>query len=319
MGRSILLACLPWTAILIASAAVLCLLARANRARLKPRRLLRLHADQRGAVQSLSFVIALPLFIMVLLLIVQVSQLMIGQIAVEYAAFAAARAAAVWIPADVDETETWNCVTEYAPAEESQLFPVDLGIRHELTPEGYKYAKIRMAAAMACLPVSPSRSLPVAETQSNQLAALERVYKALVPNAAESARVSERLKNKLMYTLSTDILAVDVRFYHYQSHHELPLAIPVRMNPMTGEFEYGVPPDRDEYRPGRELGWQDPISVTVRYKLALLPGPGRLLFGSTVSDGETSVYRDVYTYLLTASATLGNEGEKPAYAHYILP
>ena len=65
--------------------------------------------------------------------------------------------------------------------------------------------------------------------------------------------------------------------------------------------------------------------MTVHHNLALLPGPGRLLFrervpGVSGQQGDTaSVYRDVYTYPLTASATIGNEGEKPAYAHYNLP
>ena len=70
-----------------------------------------------GQRQSLSFVLTLPFFIMILLFIVQVSQLMIGQIVVEYAAFAAARAAAVWIPAydtsAAGEIEPWNRVSGY--------------------------------------------------------------------------------------------------------------------------------------------------------------------------------------------------------------
>ena len=53
-------------------------------------RLRNLHGDQCGAVQSLSFVLVLPLFVMVMLFIVQVSQLMIGTIVVHYSAYAAA-------------------------------------------------------------------------------------------------------------------------------------------------------------------------------------------------------------------------------------
>ncbi len=90
MGRAVLLACLPWLGWLILSAAVLFLLAGASRARLEAGRLRQLHADQRGSAQSLSFVLTLPLFVMILLLIVQVSQLMIGTVVVHYAAYAAA-------------------------------------------------------------------------------------------------------------------------------------------------------------------------------------------------------------------------------------
>src|SRR5437763_280558 len=50
-----------------------------------------LHTDQRGSVQSLSFVLTVPLFIMLMLLAVQITQLMIGLVVVHYAAFAAAR------------------------------------------------------------------------------------------------------------------------------------------------------------------------------------------------------------------------------------
>ena len=62
-------------------------------------RTLDFHADQRGSVESLSFVLTVPVFIMLMLLAVQITQLMIGLVVVHYAAFAAARSATVWIPA----------------------------------------------------------------------------------------------------------------------------------------------------------------------------------------------------------------------------
>src|SRR5207237_103139 len=66
------------------------------------RPILALHADERGSVQSLSFVLTVPVFIMLMMLAVQVTQLMIGEIIVNYAAFTAARSAAVWIPARIE-------------------------------------------------------------------------------------------------------------------------------------------------------------------------------------------------------------------------
>ena len=62
-----------------------------------------LHRDQAGSVQALSLVLTLPVFVWLVMFIVQVSQLMIGSIVVHYAAFAAARAAVVWIPAHLED------------------------------------------------------------------------------------------------------------------------------------------------------------------------------------------------------------------------
>ena len=56
-------------------------------------------------MQSLSFVLTVPMFIMLMLLAVQITQLMIGLMMVHYAAFAAARSASVWIPARMEPFE----------------------------------------------------------------------------------------------------------------------------------------------------------------------------------------------------------------------
>ncbi len=326
MTRAILLACVPWLLWLLASFLVVFLLLRASRAKWEFRRLFHLHADQQGSAQTLSFVLTLPLFIMVLLFIVQVSQLMIAQVVVEYAAFAGARAAAVWIPAYVvdkdGEIEAWNRVYGYAVDGDadnqppSSISPTDGGMAYKLLPTGDKYDKIRMAAALACVSISPSRSLPgIPAPPANLLEAHANAYRSMTGESMDG-----RLKNKLAYTLAPATLAVDVRFYH--SNRELELTIPYSDDPTRAD---GIPPDRSEFLDDREIGWQDPITVTVRYNLALLPGPGRLLFRDRVPDiverkrTEGNVYEDIYTYLLTASATMGNEGEKPAYAHYNLP
>src|SRR4051812_31148980 len=102
MLRAALIACLPWLAALIAAAAALRGLMWLCGARPRWGRVLSLHQEQTGGVQSLSFVLAAPFFIMLLMLIVQISQVMVAQVVVNYAAFAAARSAIVWIPASVD-------------------------------------------------------------------------------------------------------------------------------------------------------------------------------------------------------------------------
>ena len=78
MARAILMACLPWLVLLLMLILAAWVLVRSSRAQLRLGRLLELHRDEAGSVQSLSFVLTLPLFIMIMMMIVQVSQLMIG-------------------------------------------------------------------------------------------------------------------------------------------------------------------------------------------------------------------------------------------------
>jgi hypothetical protein len=115
MGRMVVAACLPWLAWLVIASLLLVITLRVAGAKMNLARLRRIHADQTGSVQSLSFVLALPFLVMIVLFIVQVSQLMIGTIVVHYAAYAAARAAAVWIPAKLSVGEGANCISSYYP------------------------------------------------------------------------------------------------------------------------------------------------------------------------------------------------------------
>ena len=90
-----------------------------------------------------------------------------------------------------------------------------------------------------------------------------------------------------------------MRFYH--KNQEPPL------------WTYGIPgtlpEDINEFR-SNEVGWQDLITVTVKYNLALLPGPGRLLarYVAGPAAPRTTVAPDdhesrhVYSYPLTASS-----------------
>jgi hypothetical protein len=294
---------------------VLCIIARLNHARIAPRRLITLHADQHGGAQSLSFVLTLPIFIMLLLLIVQVGQLMIGQIAVEYSAFAAARAAAVWIPADLPGMEGANCISTFGyddsqPAnqdfpeldpEAADYGPAQGGVYYRVAPGSPKYEKIASAAVLGVMPVCPSRDLDFgSQTQwPAGVAALQSLYWSMAPSAAAVPAAMRRIENKLAYALANT--EVEIRFYHPNS--EPPLGV-----------TYFVPENLDEFR-FNELGWQDQVTVAVRHNLAMLPGPGRLLAKYALGISGRSggdVYADVYTYPLTAKATIGIEGEKPA-------
>lgn len=329
MTRAALMACAPWLALLAASGVLLYVLARASRARVEWRRALRLHADQQGSAQTLSFVLTLPLFVMVLMFIVQVSQLMIGQIVVEYSAFAAARAAAVWIPADLsrqDPQEGPNCVAGYFAETMTESETTAGGMSYRLYPSGPKYDKIRLAAVLGCMPVCPSRDLaaPVSGDVATLAAYVSDAYGALTEtNDAATAR---RIQNKLAFADANT--EVEVAFFH--SNFEPP---PNPDSAVLLENWSGTMGSDCYLFSGtnsilcfrwNEIGWRDPITVTVTHHLALLPGPGRLLArGGVVRDiggsrgSESNVYTDTYTYPLKASATIGNEGEKPraSYAY----
>ena len=320
MGRAVVLACLPWLTLLVASFACAYLLVRLNRSRIELGRLRELHRDQAGGVQSLSFVLTLPFFLMVMLLILQVSQLMIGTIVVHYAAFAAARTAVVWIPASLDYDETENCISSYYPDPEADdqvepiLDPLDPyygpgegGMTYVVAPGGPKYDKIATAAVMACMPISPSRDLGLSLPGESQTAAeiIRALYQSMVPESREIARVPRRLENKLAYALRAT--ETEIRFYHTHRYPEPPLVSYPHLDNDLRDFIV-------EFM-HNELGWQDAITVKVKYRLALLPGPGRLLAqGMGPSPGEASETSDaidtIYVYPLEASATMGNEGEK---------
>jgi len=324
MGRAALQACSPWLALLLVSLLCAAVLVRLSRCRLQLARVRRLHRDQQGSAQSLSFVLTLPFFVMIMLFIVQVSQLMIGTIVVHYAAFAAARSAIVWIPAGVDDyLEGPNCIGNYYldPDAEDQVLPVldpndpdygpsDGGVTYRVEPGSRKHQKIASAAMLACMPICPSRDLGLDLPGRGPVMAdvLKTAYAAMDADSLGNSRIPTRLENKLAYAMqNTD---VEVRFFHKN-----------REPPLVTHF---IPHDPEEFR-FNELGWQDLITVTVKHRLALLPGPGRLLArmaprpGSSRDEVSETIehVNGVYVYPLEASATMKNEGQKSVirYVH----
>ena len=349
MARTVLIACLPWVGFLAILVAVLFALLRWNRARPDWRRLAWLHRDQTGSVQSLSFVLTVPLFVWVILFIVQVTQLMIATVVVHYAAYAAARSAMVWIPQRIGDAEAENWFSWYVPDPEApQQFPVldpgqpgygpgAGGVTYLVQPTSLKYRKVRQAALAAVAPICPSRDLglPV-DAEVAQLAGLmERAFAALAPGRSVPGAILPRLRNKLAYAAGTlelqrwdealggwvfedvPLTQVQVRFFH--PNIEPPLV------------PWYIGPNWEEFFPGVELGWQDHVTVTVTHQLALLPGPGQLLasrvlrhpghvqdaLSRRIAEGQSGGQR-VYVYPLTATATLGIEGEKSVLS-YVYP
>ncbi len=322
MTRSVLVAWLPWLGLLAVLCVALGWVVRLSGARCEWRRLRWVHADQSGAAQSLSFVLTLPVFVLIMLFIVQVSQVMIGIVVVHYAAFAAARSAAVWIPANLaDGVEGENRISTYwvDPEAQAQVLPIldptspnygpaEGGVTYVVAPGSPKYQKIASAAVLACMPLAPSRDLGLTVPPEAAMApvVLTEAYRRLVPAADLNPRTPKRLENKLAYSLLAT--TVEIRFFHPNS--EPPLVT------------YGLPDDPGEFY-FNQIGWQDPITVTVTHQMALLPGPGRWL-AKTASGPEgrpdqvaaaIRQVRGLYVYPLSASATLGNEGEKSVISY----
>lgn len=272
----------------------------------------RLHRDETGAVQSLSFVLTLPLFVMVMLFIVQLSQITIGRLAVEYAALAAARSAAVWIPANLGDTfETENRLSSYVDLGEITDDAGQTYRRYRIEPGSPKVEKVRLAAAMALMSICPSRDVGATRYPTG---ALELAYRAISPVAAANPRVAARLRNKLGYALDNTAVLIEIR----HKDTEPPLVT------------YDIGPQREEFA-FNEIGWQDQILVTVTHDFSLLPGPGRLLARRTpLRDSNGDVVpedrvadrvqrrRGTYVYSLDATLRLNNEGEKPLVP-YIQP
>jgi hypothetical protein len=301
-------------------------------------RLRSVHRNEDGAVQSLSFVLTLPLFILIMMGIVQTSQIMIAQIVVEYSAIVTARSASVWIPVHLDGTDGRNRIASLT-FDRSE----DGGDIYLVQTEGQsgdysspKVLRISMAAAQACVPISPSRPLGFDQNATGNSAAtsLIRAFEALAPDAEAGDAVSRRMRNKLAYALANTWVEIEV--FHPQSRHEPPLGeihedvgdlakrrsehepVYVEFYANNEWFYYSdYEEDAQEFQQN-EVGWQDEITVTVKHDLALLPGPGRMFsrilnmrYGSQY-DGTISTQsgETIYTWPLEASATISNEGQK---------
>ncbi len=219
------------------------LLVRFSGARRRRTGLIQLHHDQQGSVQSLSFVLTLPAFIIVMMGIVQVSQIMMAQVVVEYAAIAAARAASVWVPEHVTRGSNAyhrNCIGAGNLVSSAQRLVWDGNPQHALEPleDGKTYKvpddltsaasktpkidRITTAATLACLPIAPSRETGYPLTQEGEQVhlAMYRAYTTLAGDEQmrsvrydgenRQAAVAQRLKNKLAYSMSNTKIEIEI-------------------------------------------------------------------------------------------------------------
>ncbi|MBM4004228.1 MAG: pilus assembly protein [Planctomycetes bacterium] len=314
MDRQLLMAGFPEFLAVPLLVAALAGLLKLQRCRVDWRQLRRLPGDQVGAVQSLSFVLTVPLFILIMLFIVQLSQITIGKIVVEYAAQTAARSARVWIPASLGpghEQENQMMGLQYLGRFRDE-HGVDFDRFRVANVDSEKMRKIHFAAALSCVSISPSRDvaatgLPLAP---QALASLDRALKLYWSASANNPKVATRLAHKLNYAL--DQTRVQIEVLH-------------RISDEPPNTYYA--PRYDEFVNG-EIGWQDQLVVSVEHQFALLPGPGRILarrataplgspsLGNEGSDETAQRVRNqgrgLYQYALAATARVHNEGDKPA-------
>lgn len=315
MNRAILEACLPAFIALLVLFFLLWLTVRVSGAKFNFRRLRMLHKCEDGGVQSLAFVLTLPVFIIILQTIVTISQLMIGVMGAHYAAFASARAATVWIPADVPYYEPPNRIQGLRYVVNGPIVSIDAD------PQSEKYQRIRTAAVMAVAPFGPSRDLglrPQTPAIQRAVASTQNIYHALVPTATDS-RINARINNKLAWAdLNTAV------YLEWRSAHNGRVGPNVSWGPSYNPVGHPLH-QWDPY----EVGWQDPITVYVLHRFALLPGPGRWLAKYLVwsKNVPARIRRfippnflqqqadstDTYTVVIPASATMTNEGLKSTH------
>jgi len=319
MTRELLHNLVPCVIAFSGAFALLFVLKRASGARWNLQRLRELHHCQDGGVQSLAFVLTLPVFIVIMLFIVQVSQLMVGITVVHYSAYSAARSAIVWLPAHLphddpqrDEPENrMQIVTHREIGDQFYLIPSD---------ESVKYRQIHTAAVLNCAPISPSRDLGISRSSVSRdsdraIDATQRLYRAMVPTSVENRRINPRIANKIAYADRNTFVVVSWRDAKNSGGSRETFRAPT-YNPRNH------PNPAVEWHP-EEVGWQDAVTVHVTHRFALLPGPGRLLAKHLVpSSGipdrvfdkirtdRMSYDEPVYSVDIPASATLTNEGMK---------
>ena len=350
MHRAILIACFPYFLWLLAGFAGLWLVLRISGGRLALAKLRGLHRCQQGGVQTLSFVLTLPVFMMIVLFIVQVSQLMIGITVVHYAAFAAARAASVWIPAHISLDEPANDMGPLAIAEGNFSYPDWYTTQktnfNTISPQEKatvaKYYRVWSAAALACMPIAPSHQYMTTSamqqigSQNGVTIPMTTLYQSLVSRTSGNPQIANRLRNKAAYAFDHTMIVIsgtDISMNGSNGPTYNPVSHPQPTDMYSAEYNF---PQAWQYKRS-EIGWQDPITVMVKFDFPLLTGPGRFLSPGHFMSAKLSpaggtpdrvsnriqiwnknahpgYSENVYFTILTASATITNEGMKSSIA-----
>lgn len=297
-------------------------------------RVRQIHRCESGSVQTLSFVLTLPVFIIVVMFIIQVSQLMIGIATVHYAAYASARSASVWLPATVTSVETSNTVAGGTLDRTGAQYPNWITLTqsgdnaHALGLE--KLLRIWRAAAIACVPLSPSRRVTPSEPAGNTVSeSLYQTYTALVPKTAGNTYMRTRIQRKTDYAQWNTLLVMtgrDADGITGPTYNPYPGHLVMDRDESTGQIYH-----RWVDWNSLEIGWEDPATCSVYFNFPMLPGPGRFLSekltGSNIPDRVSRHLKEMQklnpnryqkglnVVILEAHATMQVEGLKSVIPH----
>jgi hypothetical protein len=217
-----------------------------------------LHRCQEGGVQSLALVMTLPMFVGTVLLIVQLAQVLIGTLTVQYAAFAAARSAAVWITSSLQ----WP---ERRLGDDPNEIPILFvrGVPYDIDPQSSsrKLQEIRAAAVQACVAISPARAVRGPRANPADVAAAVDAFLALqmLDAGRRIARWREASSNRWSYSAANT--RVRLAF----------LGEPV-ISPSYNPVGHPLVPHEVF-----EAAWDESVTVVVQHEVSLVPGPGRWL------------------------------------------
>lgn len=212
---------------------------------------------QEGGVQSLALVMTLPLLIGSILLVVQLTQVLLGVMTVQYAAFSAARSAAVWIPARIDSQNSPENVVDRL---------IVRGQAIDLTPEqrsgSRKLQEIFAAAAQSCVAISPARAVDGPRAGAAEIAEAVDAFLQFqqLSNDPRIARWRTAMGNRWSYAFAN-------------TRVRLAFLTEPRQTPTYNPINHPVVPYRQD-----EAGWDESVTVIVQHEVSLVPGPGRLLF-----------------------------------------
>ena len=212
---------------------------------------------QEGGVQSLALVMTLPMLIGSILLVVQFTQVLLGVMTVQYAAFSAARSAAVWVPTRIDSVASPENVVDRL---------IVRGQAFDLTPDlrsgSRKLREIFAAAAQSCVAISPARAVDGPRSSSAEISDAVDAFLQFQQLVSDPriARWRTAMGNRWSYSFAN----TQVR---------LAFLTEPRQTPTYNPINHPVVPYRQD-----EAGWDESVTVIVQHEVSLVPGPGRLLF-----------------------------------------